>query len=39
MGELKDNIQLFEDKKIRTAWDAEKVLERLKAKAESRGRS
>lgn len=24
MGELKDNIQLFEDKKIRTAWDAEK---------------
>ena len=24
MGELNDNIQLFEDKKIRTAWDAEK---------------
>ncbi len=24
MGELKNNIQLFEDKKIRTAWDAEK---------------
>ncbi|WP_330640636.1 BRO family protein [Anaerovorax odorimutans] len=24
MGELKDNIQLFEDKKIRTAWDADK---------------
>lgn len=24
MGELKDNIQLFEDKKIRTAWDSEK---------------
>ena len=24
MDELKDNIQLFEDKKIRTAWDAEK---------------
>ena len=24
MGELKDNMQLFEDKKIRTAWDAEK---------------
>ena len=24
MGEMKDNIQLFEDKKIRTAWDAEK---------------
>lgn len=23
MGELKDNIQLFEDKKIRTAWDSE----------------
>ena len=23
MGESKDNIQLFEDKKIRTAWDAE----------------
>ena len=24
MGELKDNIQLFEDRKIRTAWDVEK---------------
>ena len=24
MGEQKDNIQLFEDKKIRTAWDVEK---------------
>lgn len=24
MEELKDNIQLFEDKKIRTAWDAER---------------
>lgn len=24
MGELKDNIQLFEDKTIRTAWDNEK---------------
>lgn len=24
MAELKDNIQLFEDKKIRTAWDAER---------------
>ncbi len=24
MGESKDSIQLFEDKKIRTAWDAEK---------------
>ena len=24
MKEQKDNIQLFEDKKIRTAWDAEK---------------
>lgn len=24
MEELKDNIQLFEDKKIRTAWDAKR---------------